>query len=158
MLDANVFIEASRRYYAFDLAPAFWTLLVDLARSGKIESIDRVQNELLRGKDNLATWVTNNFYDAFSSTNDESVVETYRDIITWVQSQNQYLDAAKNEFAEGADGWLVAYAKRNGPKVVTQEVLDQLRRNKVPIPNVCQAFGVSCVNTFEMLRELDVKF
>ena len=24
LLDANVFIEAAKRYYAFDLAPSFW--------------------------------------------------------------------------------------------------------------------------------------
>ena len=61
-------------------------------------------------------------------------------------------------FAQGADGWLVACAKQNGYKVVTQEVLDPLRKNGVPIPNVCQAFNVSFVDTFKMLRELDVKF
>ncbi len=28
LLDANVFITASRRYYAFDLVPTFWSALV----------------------------------------------------------------------------------------------------------------------------------
>jgi len=157
LLDANVFIEASRRYYAFDLAPAFWNVLISLARNGKIQSIDRVQNEILRGDDDLAAWVDNEFSGAFVSTNDESVIEAYRAIIAWVQSSNQYSDAAKRQFAEGADGWLVAYAKQNGCKVVTQETLNQNIRNRIPIPNVCQAFGVSFVDTFRMLRDLEVK-
>jgi hypothetical protein len=28
VLDADVFIEASRRYYAFDIAPKFWDSLI----------------------------------------------------------------------------------------------------------------------------------
>ncbi len=157
LLDANVFIEAARRYYAFDLVPAFWNTLINLAENGQVESIDRVRDEILRGGDQLAAWVKNNFSDAFLSTADESVIEVYRNIIVWVQNENQYLDLAKREFAEGADGWLVAYAKQNGHTIVTHEVLDPQSRKKVPIPNVCQAVGINCVNTFEMLRELKIR-
>ncbi len=35
VLDANVLIDPARTYYAFDLVPAFWRLMVDLAKSGK---------------------------------------------------------------------------------------------------------------------------
>lgn len=49
VLDANVFIQAARRYYAFDLAPAFWRALVDHASEGRVQSIDRVLRELERG-------------------------------------------------------------------------------------------------------------
>lgn len=157
LLDANVFIQAARCYYAFDLVPAFWIVLVRLARDGKIESIDRVRDEIIPGKDDLAEWVRNNFFHAFSSTNDDAIIQSYREIITWVDSQTQYLDAAKSDFAKGADGWLVAYAKQNGCKIVTQEVLNPGIRNRVPIPNVCQAFGVNYVDTYRMLRDLDVR-
>ena len=37
-----MFIEAHRRYYAFDLAPKFWQALVEHACNGQVESIDRV--------------------------------------------------------------------------------------------------------------------
>jgi hypothetical protein len=30
-------------------------------------------------------------------------------------------------------------------------------KNKVPIPNVCQAFKVPCIDTFTMLRIMGVK-
>jgi len=46
VLDANVFIEAAQRYYAFDLAPGFWQALLDHAKDGRIQSIDRVSVEL----------------------------------------------------------------------------------------------------------------
>jgi len=76
----------------------------------------------------------------------------------WVYAQDQFLDAAKADFADGADGWLVAYTSSKGYVVVTHEVLNPDIKIKVPIPNVCDAFGVSYVNTFEMLRQLGVRF
>ena len=45
VLDANVFIEAARRYYAFDLAPKFWESLVLHAADGRIQSIDRIKKK-----------------------------------------------------------------------------------------------------------------
>ncbi|MGH9449733.1 MAG: DUF4411 family protein [Terriglobia bacterium] len=159
VLDANVFIEAARRYYAFDLAPAFWKSLVHYAAVGRVKSIDRVQQELERGNDDLAQWVKKgNFGSAFASTDDSSVIQAYSEIISWVQHQAQFLEAAKSSFADSADGWLVAYAKAQGGIVVTQEVLQSDARSRVKIPNVCQAFGVSFVGTFEVLRSLNIRF
>jgi len=158
VLDASVFIEAARRYYAFDLAPRFWELLIQLAESGQIESIDRVRQELERGNDDLTKWASSEFHQAFASTDDQDVIASYGGIIQWVTSQPQFLDAAKAEFANGADGWLVAYAKARGRVVVTQEVPNPEVRRKVPIPNVCQAFNVAFVDTFEMLRRLGVRW
>jgi len=158
LLDANVFIEAARRYYAFDLAPKFWESLALHAEKGEIQSIDRVKQELERGNDELATWATAQFSEAFASTDEEDVTVSYSEIISWVQIQDQFSDAAKADFASGADGWLVAYAKSKGFIVVTHEVLDPNIMRKVPIPNVCEEFGMSSVDTFEMLRQIGVRF
>lgn len=158
VLDANVFIEAARRHYAFDLAPKFWESLIHHAADGRIQSIDRIKQELERGKDDLATWASTEFSDAFASTDQEDVIESYTEVMSWVQAQDQFVDAAKADFATGADGWLVAYAKSKGRIVVTHEVVDPSIKRKVPIPNVCEAFGVSYVDTFEMLRQLGVRF
>jgi len=86
VLDTNVFIEAARRYYAFDIAPPFWESLVQHATKGRIYSIDRVKQELERGKDELATWATSQFNDAFASTDEEDVIESYSEVISWVQA------------------------------------------------------------------------
>jgi len=157
VLDANVFIQAKRKYYAFDLAPGFWDSLVDLAEHGRIESIDRVKKELYNGRDELTEWANNYFSDAFISTNDEEVIQAFRLIMAWV-NQGEFLDAAISEFAAGADGWLVAYAMTKGRIVVTQEVLNPNIKRRVPIPNVCQGFNMSYVTTFEMLRALGVRW
>lgn len=47
LLDTNVFIEAARRYYSFDIAPAFWTALLYYAEKGNLHSIDKVKDEYL---------------------------------------------------------------------------------------------------------------
>ena len=72
----------------------------------------------------------------------------------WIDAQVQFTGAAKEQFARGADGWLIAYAKAMGYVVVTQEQISADVRRRVPIPNVCTEFGIRYVNTFEMLREL----
>jgi hypothetical protein len=157
VLDADVFITAKNLYYAFDLAPGFWKSLINHARNGQILSIDYVKAELEKGKDQLAQWAKDNFSHAFISTDEEDVQESYKEIMTWVQGHNQFSDAAKADFARGADGWLVAYAKAKRCIVVTLETINPDIKRKVPIPNVCQAFGVQFVDTFEMLRRLGVQ-
>jgi hypothetical protein len=121
-------------------------------------SIDRVQQELGRGNDELASWANGHFGSAFMSTDGPEVIDGYRELMAWVQSQGQFSDAAKADFASGADGWLVAYARANGCVVVTHEVLKPDVRRKVPIPNLCEAFDVRWVDTFAMLRNLGVRW
>lgn len=88
LLDANVFIEAYRRYYSFDIAPSFWELLEKFAESGKIISIDRIGNELKKGNndDPLRNWAITNFDQWFMSTDDQNVFSAYRIIIEWVKA------------------------------------------------------------------------
>lgn len=52
-LDSSVFIEAARRYYAFDIAPGFWQALITFARKEMVRSVDRVKKEMDRGNDDL---------------------------------------------------------------------------------------------------------
>jgi len=79
-------------------------------------------------------------------------------MMSWVQAQAQYFPAAKAAFAAGADGWPIAYAKAQGLIVATDEVPNPTIKRKVPIPNVCDAFGVDYIGTFNMLRALGASF
>lgn len=154
LLDANVFMEAARRYYAFDIAPRFWERLIEDAESGHVHSIDRVKEEIDRGKDTLKEWANGIFHEWFQPTGHDDVVQAYRQVMIWVQEQSQFTDAAKAEFASAADGWLIAYAKARGCVIVTLEQFDANVRRKIPIPNVCQAFSIQYIDTFQMLRAL----
>lgn len=160
MLDANVFIQAARGYYAFDLAPAFWQALVDHASNGRLLSIDRVKDEIELGKDKLADWVASAFGTWFASTNEADVLGAYAVAMRWAQAEVQYSEAAKAEFADtkNADAWLIAYAQAKGSVIVTLEQPDPNVRRKIPIPNVCESLGIPYLDSFAMLRALGVRF
>jgi len=49
LLDANAFMEASRLYYGFDIAPGFWTWLGDRKLTGQVASIEAVKDEITAG-------------------------------------------------------------------------------------------------------------
>lgn len=157
LLDANVFIEAHKRYYAFDIAPSFWQTLNHLAEDNKVISIDRVKKELEKVNDELFAWITTNFANWFMSTNDENVFKSYAEIMKWAQDQDQYYDYAKAEFADTADSWLIAYAHAYNHTIVTHEVYKPDSKKRILIPNVCLAFNIPYTNTFDMLRDLKTK-
>ena len=159
VLDANVFIQAHRFYYAFDICPGYWRALLAHHDGERLCSIDRVRAELLAGGDALADWVAQTTPSAFfAPTGNPEVVAWFGRMMAWVQAQAQFSTAAKAEFAGKADGWLIAYAKAFGYTVVTLEVANPKIQRKVPIPNVCDAFGVGYIATFDMLRALGAQF
>ena len=157
VLDANVFIEAARHYYPFDLAPPFWQSLL-LHANTRVRSIDRVKREVQSGNDELASWMKTQFSHACASTDEPAVTKSFAEIMAWVRNEKQFSEAAKAAFADEADGWLVAYARANGCVVVTHEAHSPDARKKIPIPNICKQFNVPYVDTFAMLRDLGVRF
>lgn len=158
-LDANVFIQASRMYYAFDLCPGFWQSLLHLQASGRVFSIDRIRAEMVNSGDELATWVADTRLDAcFESSGDADILTAYAQLVVWVNGQTQFTAAAKTQFATVADAWLMAYAMARGRVVVTHEQFSHDVKRRVPIPNVCQAFDIPCLDSFEMLRALNTTY
>ena len=114
ILDANIFIEAHKRYYGLDLCPGFWECLIHHFHSKRLKSIDHVRSELVGYGDELSDWVGNAPGELFVSSLESQVTEAYREVMSWVYRNQQFSDAAKNEFSRGADGWLAAYAKAYG--------------------------------------------
>ncbi|MCI0767268.1 DUF4411 family protein [Bacillus sp. TL12] len=162
VLDANVFIGAYRGYYAFDIVPSFWNTLVSLADNSKICSIDKIQQEIITPNDadpdELQEWTSENFRDYFERTDALDVLQNYAQIQQWAINDPQYTQAAKDEFARNADAWLIAYAKAKGYTLVTHEVYNPESKKRILIPVVCRNFQVKCINTFEMLKDLQVQF
>lgn len=157
LLDANVLITAHRSYYAFDICPGFWAAVQTGHSAGRIYSTQRVLTELKRGGDVLVDWVEQELSaDFFLDDSALGVIAAYAPMMQWVQSRD-FHQAAKTKFASDADGWLVAMAKHEGHMLVTHETRSDAKA-KVPMPNVCEHFGVSYCNTFEMLRALSCRF
>jgi hypothetical protein len=158
VLDANVFIQAKNSFYSFDICPGFWHALIAEHSNGRLCSIDQVRKELLVQKDALSVWVKESVPKTFfESTEDQAVITAFQTIVNWVNAAAKFTPAAKAEFAAVADGWLVAFAKAKGLTVVTRE-RSAPDAKKPKIPNLCDTFDVSYVDTFEMLKDLKVEF
>lgn len=154
LLDANVLMTAHRSYYAFDLCPGFWESVKAGNAAGRVFSTQRVLTEIRKGNDVLVDWVNGELPDTFFLDDSSSLVASeYSPMMAWVASGG-FQPAAVSKFATDADGWLVATAKQADHCLVTHEVRAEGARARVPMPNVCEAFGVDYCNTFEMLRAM----
>lgn len=159
VLDANVFIQASQRYYGLDVFPGFWQALIREHGKKRVFSIDRIKAELLASHDKLSEWAKDRApVTFFKGTADEAVGAAFGEMVKWVQAESQFIPEAKAQFASAADGWVIAYAKANGLVVVTHEEYAPDVKRKVPMPNVCLEFDVAYCDTFTMLRQLGLKF
>ena len=141
LLDANVFIAAWRDHYPIDLHPGFWACLERYSREKRLFSVDRVRKEIRSPKE-LVAWLKQHWRGAFVSTRDREVAGVFSDMQAWVQSNAQFLQAAKHEFAQAADGWLAAYVKTHNAILVTNEVYNENSRRRVPLPYLCRMFDV----------------
>lgn len=156
LLDTNTLIQAKNEYYAFDLCPSFWDWL-ELANSrGEVFSIEPVKREILDGEDDLSEWAKTR-EDGFFLPVDAATTARIGDVVRWVQG-TEFRDAARRDFLTKADPILIAYSLAHGLTLATHEVHIEGERRKVKIPTVCDALGVNCARTFEMLRNESASF
>jgi len=154
LLDANVFIEAKNRYYAFDIAPGFWEWLAQAVTEGKVQSVEAVHQEVLGRSDELVPWITAN-RSMFKNV-DDPTVEVLRELSLW--ATREYSFAASREFiGSTADYFLVGYACAHGLTLVTHEKPSKGSMKKIKIPDACAEFDVPVISTFEMLRSEGVQ-
>jgi hypothetical protein len=155
LLDANVFIEAKRRYYGMDFCPAFWEWLDGRNAAGRVFSIDKVRDELRAGGDALADWAAARGAEFFLPP-DEPMLGSLAAVGEWA-SRQKYRPAAVSAFLQDADYYLVAHAHGHGHIVVTHEVPSDGER-QVKIPNACIGMKTKCMTPFEMLRVERARF
>lgn len=158
LLDANTLIEAKNRYYQMSICPGYWDWLRKANQAGEVNSIRSVRDELLRGNDALAEW-TKGHAPLFLEESDQATQTAFAQVAQHVASTAPQMKAgALDEFLGGADPWLIAKAMTINATVVTHEQLNLAARRKFLIPNVFQHFGVSFVDTFELLNALEAWF
>lgn len=162
VVDSNFFIQAHRVSYPLDVAFGFWNKVKQLAIEEKIISIDKVKQEIYKNEDALKQWCEDNLpMDFFKDT--IQALDAYGLVAAWSVSRNaHYLQNALAEFlnADEADAWLVAYALADSKNriIITHEISEPNRRNKIKIPDACRANGVQFANTIEMFRQLGEQF
>jgi hypothetical protein len=162
VVDSNFFIQAHRENYPLDIAFSFWNKVKELAHEGKIISIDKVKGEIYDRNDALEIWCKANLPEDFFKDSTQ-IMATYEQVVAWAVSRNTYyMPNALNEFlsAEEADAFIVAFAMADHENrvIVTQEKSEPNRKNKIKIPEACNALGVQFLNTIDMFRQLGETF
>lgn len=159
LLDANVFIQAHRMHYPFDLFPGFWNWIEQENSTQSIGSIDWVYNEIKEGGDLLSDWIKQQDHDNwFLKCDDEDTQESFAEVANEIMANSHYTDSAKADFLSVADSWLIAKARTLNLTIVTEERSNRQKRNKIYIPDVCRMYGLSYVNTVGLIRALGGKF
>ncbi len=110
----------------------------------------------------MEAWCKTNLPQDFFKDSSQ-IMSAYGKVSAWAISRsNHYLQNALNEFldADEADAFIVAYALTDPTNriVVTQEKSEPNRKNKVKIPEACNAFNVPSINTMDMFRQLGETF
>jgi len=149
LINSNTFMTAARTFYSFDYGTKFWDFLEEQATSQVLASIDKVFEEINRGDDELKNWANRNFSKYFLSTKNETVFQKYAELMQWAEiKNNHYTRNAIDEFMkeDNADPWLIAFASKNSDEyiIVTFETSNPNRKNKIQIPDVCDAFKINC--------------
>jgi predicted nucleic acid-binding protein len=148
VLDTNVFISL-QRLYPSDIFSGLWKRIEELFENGTAISSDEVFEEIQKGSDELVAWAEKRKEYFYPS--DESIQLKVKDILS---KYGAMVTSAKKPNA--ADPFVVALAAQMGCTLVTDE--KRSGNERMPkIPNVCDAYGVRCVNFFSFLRELKIK-
>jgi hypothetical protein len=156
ILDTSCLTQAHRIYYPFDIAPSFWDFLKKHVASGDFVVINKVADEIARGRDILATWVNSNIpvSEQLDCNTEAGILNHYASIMTWGSSHPQFSTLAKKEFAdfENADPFIVAAALEKSATVVSQEISATSSKKNIKLPDVCSQFRINHIDTFTLLR------
>lgn len=155
LLDSNALLTPALSYYAFDICGGYWGWIAQAASDGHVKSISPVKRELRQKDDQVRHWIDFHATDLFLP-DDPAISNTMGRIATWASS-NGFNSAAVSEFLSKADSFLIAYAMLGGHQIVTLETSAPASRNKIKIPDAADAFGVSSITPFKMLRNHGVR-
>ena len=170
LLDANVLITAHDEYYPIDRIPQFWEWIVDHSEKGSIkmpyEMIAEVKAGQLRRDsqnqdDELLRWLRQDNHEKellYGAAADRNVVNrVFREGYELPQPSLDELSKIRK------DPLLIAYAfARRNSTIVTLEATqenatDEMKKHKRKIPFVCRKLGIRCIDTFDLIRELDFR-
>jgi hypothetical protein len=159
LIDANVLITAHNLYYPVNGVPEFWDWLAFRGGAGDIKMPLEVFEEVKDGgndeeRDLLFGWISEDD-NRSALVLDEEVDPA---LVARVVDRGYAPDLTDQEIEQiGRDPFLIAYALCAPAErwVVTTEVsAPRKQRQNRKIPDVCGSLGVSCCDTFTMLRAL----
>lgn len=157
LMDANTFIEAKNRYYSMKVCPGYWSWIIANGLNEKIISIDHIKAELCKGNDELSEWAKDNS-QIFLDSDDPDTQERYKEVAAYANTLDMK-EGALEEFLSVGDSWLIAKALTiEDCVIVTHERKNPGIKRKILIPNVCEYFEQSYIDTFELLEMCEAEF
>lgn len=154
LLDTNIFIDSKNNAYPFDIAPLFWEKLLLCAQNKQFFLTPEVLSEIKAGDDDLARWVAANHSSFHVLDITSAVYSAATRISEFIKSNMSYFESAKQTFWGCADYLLIAYAMSENAVIVTNEKSNPACKKRVLIPDVCNHFGVKCINRNDYLRAI----
>ena len=156
-LDSNTLSQIYRFYYK-DRFPSFWDRFHGLVSSGRAGSVSEVEAEMTRllGLDAAVRELKRLAPEFFATPSHEEQQFVAR--IFGVPHFRSLIGAkAITKGTPVADPFLIAKAGASGGDmiVVTEETF---RPNAARIPNVCQHFGIECINLRQLMEREGWRF
>ena len=170
LLDANVLITAHDNYYAIDRIPQFWEWIIYHAKLGQIKMPFEMLSEVKVGQpkrgvtnqdDELLRWLRRNNHEKDlllgASVDQLTVNRVFKEGYELPHPTLDELNKVRK------DPLLISYAvARQGTCIVTLEAkqenaTDAKKGHNRKIPFVCRKLGVRCIDTFDLIRELNFR-
>lgn len=155
VFDTNVFRHVFASYYR-EIFPSFWKEFEPLISGGIVTSTSIVLNELQHQKveqDGLI-WLQQQEKLFLAPSERESKFLRQIYAVPHFRQQNV---AVRELYAGGnhADAYIIARAAIMNSTVVTQE---KYAEHAAKIPNICEHFGISCINLQQLMHRQNWKF
>lgn len=144
------------KHFYPDTFPSLWSRMEGLIAKEKIVSVREVFNELNRYNDVdfIQDWAKKHKEDVFLKS-DHSELKIVQKILTVPHFQSLISEKATLKGMPVADPFVIASAKVRAGTVVTQE---RYKKNAAKIPNVCEHFGVPCLDLETFMKDQGWKF
>ena len=154
VFDTNSLSVILKHYYP-ERFPSLWTKLDEMLTNGDINLVRESYNEIMRlnAKDRPALWAKENRHIFSTPSADE--LQFVNEIFA-VRHFQQLVE--KKKILSGspvADPFVIAKARFEGAIVVTEETY---KENAAKIPNVCEHFGIECINLEEFMQRENWRF
>ena len=148
VFDSDSLINLFRHYYP-ERFPTLWENFDSLVSGGNIVSVREVFNEIGSRKDSLASWAEEKKHIVFLASTTEELkfvreIFKIRHFHALIRTKERLLGKPV------ADPFVIARAKIVSAYVVTQE---ERRDNAARIPNVCNHFGILCINLEDFMKK-----
>jgi len=140
VFDSSTLIDLFRHYYP-NRFPSLWERFAQAVEAESIISVREVFNEIGQGDDRLLEWAKTH-RDFFQPPDQEELVFVAQ-IFAVPHFQSLVRKQERLQGKPVADPFVIAKAKVLQGCVVTQE---SNKPNASQIPNVCQHFGIACLN------------